>query len=115
MSTRCNILVRGRGRNITLYHHHDGYPEGVGLDLKRRFFEKDWNAYAFANALVKDTEDEYEVCFAIDSDIDYLYIVDFDKREIRCFYVDPKDFTFDGKIDARIICQSKNRREIPEE
>lgn len=48
MSTRCNIIIKDRGdRRIYLYHHHDGYPEGVGserlsvrLRLRRDGYER---------------------------------------------------------------------------
>ena len=33
MSTRSEILIKGKnGNSIKLYHHHDGYIEGVGFD-----------------------------------------------------------------------------------
>lgn len=31
MSTRCQIKIRYCNQDILLYHHHDGYPEGVGV------------------------------------------------------------------------------------
>ena len=89
MSTRCNILVKERGYNdIILYHHHDGYPEGVGADLVERFKEKfaKKDDYIFgivvANQLVKDLDDEYEVTHCIHGDIEYLYTIDCSKKEI---------------------------------
>lgn len=36
MSTRCNVLVRYNNNSDYMhqyYHHHDGYPEGVGAVL----------------------------------------------------------------------------------
>ena len=66
MSTRSTVTVIGEYATIKLYHHHDGYPEGVGFDLMDRFW-KDRNEYAkwefnaIANALVKDSNDEYEI------------------------------------------------------
>lgn len=46
MSTRCNIIVEtnwnGKKSFYTqLYHHHDGYPSGVGADLDK--FITEWN------------------------------------------------------------------------
>ena len=29
MSTRCNVIVKDKFDKIWLYHHHDGYVEGV--------------------------------------------------------------------------------------
>lgn len=89
MSTRCNILVKEKGyRDIILYHHHDGYPEGVGADLLERFAElfskKEYFIFAIvlANKLIMDREDEYEVTNCIHGDIEYLYTIDCSKREI---------------------------------
>ena len=89
MSTRCNILVKEKGyKDIILYHHHDGYPEGVGADLVERFkelFGRKGNyifAIILANQLVKDSEDEYEVTHCIHGDIEYLYTIDCSKKEI---------------------------------
>lgn len=89
MSTRCNILVKDKGYNdIILYHHQDGYPEGVGADLVERFkelFSRKGNyifAIVLANKLIKDSEDEYEVTNCIHGDIEYLYTIDCSKKEI---------------------------------
>ena len=34
MSTRAHIRIYDSGGCIQLYHHCDGYPEGIGRDLK---------------------------------------------------------------------------------
>ena len=36
MSTRSIVIVKNYDQEIWLYHHYDGYPEGVGFDLYRR-------------------------------------------------------------------------------
>ena len=45
MSTRSVIRIKekqyGKTNKLDLYHHHDGYIEGVGFDLMRRFYDKD--------------------------------------------------------------------------
>ena len=121
MSTRCNIIVRGFGQSFTLYHHHDGYPEGVGVDLKKRLAGNSFYAAGFANRLIKDPNDEYEIAGGLSSDIEYLYIVYIGSKtqgqpsEVKCYKVDYKDFLPDGRLDIRIICQNKNLVEIPEE
>lgn len=91
MSTRCNIIVNDdRGNKLYLYHHHDGYPEGVGSDLAH--FVADRNipyfyggAYGFANRLLKGinspfyekVDNEYELTSALHGDIEYVYVVRF--------------------------------------
>jgi hypothetical protein len=34
MSTRANITFIEQGEKINLYHHHDGYPECLGLQIR---------------------------------------------------------------------------------
>lgn len=96
MSTRCCVKVIqswGEGENkITrecmLYHHHDGYPEGVGHDLKRRFVPGDteypWDIDTIVNDLIKDPDDEYEFTALDHTDIEYLYTIDCNAKTIKC-------------------------------
>ena len=95
MSTRCNIKIIDKDCEVILYHHHDGYPAGVGEDLFNKFNDKlkDKNcrlwAEDVANSLIKDPDDdEYEWTSDILGDIEYLYEIDLIKRELRCFPVD---------------------------
>ena len=89
MSTRCNIILKDENKNkkIYLYHHHDGYPEGVGADLAH--FVTEWNTgYSYcieelANRMIKGIESPlygkvdngYELTSCLHGDIEYLYIV----------------------------------------
>ena len=89
---------------IQLYHHHDGYPEGVGRDLKKYLAEKhpvDWDVCEIANGLVKGdlkyesqdfhgrpvikTDDEYEITTCIHGDEDYVYIIDCGEGSLKCY------------------------------
>lgn len=89
MSTRCNIIVKENGKKVVLYHHHDGYIEGVGADLFNRFNERFSNPNScvywddVVNELVKDAKDEYEVTSGIHGDIEYLYTIDTKKKTIK--------------------------------
>lgn len=96
MSTRCNVIVKENdGKFFQLYHHHDGYPEGVGVDLEEYIKQMDDDCLVDGKKFVDflcdpkhDDEYEYEgtnVC--PHSDIEYLYIIDLQKREISCFHV----------------------------
>lgn len=94
MSTRCNIKLIEKDQIIWLYHHHDGYPRYLGAFLLTKYNDtfKDKNKYidAFdlANELIKDKDDdEFELTNGIHGDIEYLYEIDIDKREIRCFEI----------------------------
>lgn len=93
MSTRCNIIIKWRRDKITLYHHHDGYPEGVGRDLK--FYlskERYWNDEYIAEALVKNKaglrDDEYKPSMGLHGDIEYVYEIDCRKKSLTCWEVD---------------------------
>ena len=89
MSTRCNIILEqpDKGRKIYLYHHFDGYPEGVGSDLAH--FVTEWNKSYFydicelANWLIKNPfapsyereDDNYRLTKGLHGDIEYLYVI----------------------------------------
>lgn len=115
MSTRSEILVKCSFGSCKLYHHHDGYIEGVGFDLFKRFFSKEnegFNKKNYAgnpmypdvddvvNELVKDEKDEYEVTLYIHSDIEYFYELDCDKGTLtgwKARYID-----YDEKTGNRL-------------
>lgn len=97
MATRCNIIIKDRSnRRIYLYHHHDGYPEGVGADLKK-FLEQfqEWQIRQYggllANKLVKNQagldDEEYEVAPGLHGDIQYLYVINCKAGTLRCYEV----------------------------
>ena len=75
MSTRTTIKLKEKQNEINLYHHHDGYPEGVGADLKDRLNndKKYWDMYSFTNLLIKDNNDEYELTNGQHGDEAYAY------------------------------------------
>ena len=90
MSTRCNLLIRHQGIQVCLYHHHDGYPEGVGAELCEIFFDrftkKDSAPFyldGVVNSLIKNYQG-YEWSSALHGDIEYLYTVDLERRTIIC-------------------------------
>ena len=84
---------------IILYHHHDGYPSGVGTDLKeyiRDVVSKwacGWEAEMIATDLVrgaiKDSEGNpdmgYEVAICEHGDCEYGYEIDCDARTLTCY------------------------------
>lgn len=97
MSTRSQVKIIGENVVLNLYHHCDGYPEGVGFDLMDRFYNdmlkmkelgrKLWFDDV-ANRIVKDPDDRYEITGVEHGDIEYEYIVDLVKNEIRCFEIE---------------------------
>ena len=107
MSTRCNIIVKDGNDRIYLYHHHDGYPMGVGTELQRwlderfkpqPYFTPRWYAMSIATALVKGApvypfdkegkkDDEYEITTGLHGDVEYVYVINCQARTLRCYEV----------------------------
>lgn len=125
MSTRCNIIIKDRwNRRVILYHHFDGYPEGVGADLKK--YLSKWESWQIrshgmryiANELVKNTaglnDDGYEITAGIHGDIEYLYVINCKTGTLRCWAVPWDTGGFDRRTRlGNIILRRRNLREIP--
>ena len=79
MSTRANVILKKGNRKIYLYRHCDGYPSGLGKELKECInkdpIETIFNI--FENTGVELTN-------GIHGDIEYLYTVDLDDLTINC-------------------------------
>lgn len=93
MSTRCNIIIKWQNKKIVLYHHHDGYPEGVGRDLKFYLSKIHyWCDEAIARNLVKNTaglrDNEYEPSMGLHGDIEYVYEIDCRREKLTCYEID---------------------------
>ena len=125
MSTRCNIIIKDGAERIYLYHHHDGYPLGVGTELQdylqRKWGESwrtCWYGTSIANHLVKGhinyplaqephEDDEYEVTYGLHGDVEYVYVINCRARTIRCYSIPlddefHKDFRIQwGKVFTR--------------
>jgi hypothetical protein len=124
MSTRCNIIVRERyGSRFILYRHHDGYPEGVGVQLRKALELKDGESFSrgtfghyLVNDLIKDqrglNDREYEITDCLHSDIDYLYVVNYRTKTLRCYVVNWSDVA-DFRINFKKVIRRKNLCEIP--
>ena len=104
MSTRSVVRIKesyvneyGKKKTlkIDLYHHHDGYIEGVGYDLFNRFYDKEnkkmnlsCDIMRVVDTLVKDNKDEYMVTPYNHRDIDYFYEIDINNKTITAWSVD---------------------------
>lgn len=104
MSTRACIKIKASIRLndddkkltecvITLYHHSDGYPDGVGKDLKRylRDVVSKWSWWMpedIATNLVRgelDGDTGYEVAICEHADCEYGYLIDCDNETLTCY------------------------------
>lgn len=107
MSTRCNVVIKKGNDKVYLYHHHDGYPSGVGKDIIEYMEylceavskeEKDEilsTPQKLAEWLCSDErDDEYEFTDCLHGDIEYLYEIYLDSDAVACF--DAFDWTEKG-------------------
>lgn len=88
MSTRCNIIINKDKERIWLYHHCDGYPEYMGCVLRDYINKLDkLNPYAIFDDLIFDKaiDDGFEATIGLHFDIEYLYLIDTDKRTVECY------------------------------
>jgi hypothetical protein len=87
MSTRTNIIIQEDGdTKVILYHHCDGYIEGVGIDLIRYLIElTKYNCTGVINykELLALLPEEYEETKGIHGDIEYLYTIRFTDTSIK--------------------------------
>ena len=137
MSTRCNIIIKDRfNRRVYLYHHHDGYPEGVGEALAEYLHKwQDWQIRQHGmryipNELVRgeikvvftdwktgeatiQPDLGYDITAGIHGDIEYLYIINCKAGTLRCYKVGWNDVDGDFNIDLRKVLRRRNLRPIP--
>ena len=112
MSTRATILIKSKKRKeeVRIYHHCDGYPEGVGHDLKEYLKGvKWWDVYDIANELIKgkcgNKDNGYELTLCQHGDEDYAYLIDCDAQEMICYEVGLDEFEWK---DEKIVERWKN-------
>lgn len=93
MSTRCALIVTERNlwrderpveEVFRIYRHCDGYPDGMGEDLKdicRSYFEvrprESWSQW-LVSELARRCSFEIEPKSAVHGDLEYLYRIDVD-------------------------------------
>lgn len=87
MSTRCQVKVIANGKELMLYHHCDGYPEGVGYCLLK-ILKKYGNGCWASNLVMKMiNRGNFEITFGNHCDIEYYYELNFDKLQVNCMEV----------------------------
>lgn len=98
MSTRTNVVIlKENHKPVQLYHHHDGYPTGVGKELQEYIadiLKEDKEILSTPDNLAKylshpERDDEYELEGRINLhfDIEYLYVISLDEETITCYRV----------------------------
>lgn len=112
MSTRCNIVIKEtEGKFFQLYHHCDGYPDGVGLELEDYIKQMSPTCLTHGEEFVEflcNEDDEYEYegpGVFLHGDIEYLYIIDLSEGTLICYSTwltgteDIDDLIINGKIN----------------
>lgn len=94
MGTRCNVIVKCGKELFQLYHHYDGYWEGVGQDIINYFDSHvvtrgHFDDFDYASSVAYGISDwnasfELEETFRPHGDIDYIYVIDLDSHELHC-------------------------------
>ena len=88
MSTRCNIIVKKGSDKQYVYHHCDGYINGVGKELKdflKTVYKPDFYIIDELILQLALWDNSYKPCDSIHGDIEYLYTVeiDEDKKSVK--------------------------------
>ena len=96
MSTRATILIKSHDEKFRLYHHHDGHPSCIGKDMKNYLKTLNWwHPDEIANVFIKgglNDDDGYEITSCQHGDEEYAYLIDCDKKTIKCYKVGWDEF-----------------------
>ena len=113
MSTRSHIEVRQGKKKNYIYHHCDGYPAGVGMELKetleaKHFFDKEkkFGIRKTTNTIC-NIDSQYEPDEGFHGDEEYYYVVDCDNRTLTCYEVPWDMESFDEIFDKKNIVEIK--------
>jgi len=105
MSTRCHVILEKKDCETEfVYHHFDGYPEGVGeelVGLLKKFPFKNWEPYVLSTWLSQQ-DDLYEPDEGIHGDEDYVYKIDCDNHILKCYVYDG-NFDTECKIEGNVF------------
>ena len=124
MSTRATIKIKRGDELIRVYHHSDGYPEGVGVDLKNYLDGlKNWIPDRIANHLVKNglpnlynsnvIDKSYEVTISQHGDEEYGYLIDCDNKQLKCYALGWDEY--DWKESKLVEIPSKTTQDADKE
>lgn len=106
MSTRCHLVVKGKGfEKAYIYHHCDGYPDGVGAEIveeMKKYDNPEWRVNEVVNEILS-INDEYQLDTDIHGDEDYIYLIDCDSKKIECYNADCYDDEDDCGGDEIVI------------
>lgn len=102
MSTRATIKIKEGNCEQYIYHHHDGQPSGIGVELKNflnglKPFQ--WDIEIIVNRLLKGwmsmnghVDNGYEWTTCQHGDEEYAYLIDCGEKTIKCYKVGWDEF-----------------------
>lgn len=94
MSTRAHVIIRKSGQEDQfVYHHCDGYPDGVGSELDEVFRNSNYSDTNDAVKALEEYDSQYRIDDNIHGDEEYLYLVDLDNKTITCYEVWKNGYT----------------------
>lgn len=89
MSTRCIVAITYNRKTVELYHHCDGYPEGIGFFLAKcmnRYIKEKETRRIFHDADFLASHwvagNDFEITFSRHCDIEYYYEFNLDKQTV---------------------------------
>lgn len=122
VSTRSEILILGSSQitpDYRLYHHHDGYPSGVGKFLMDEVYPllmstNKLESDAIADFLVNHKDDdEFEVSEGIHPDIEFQYLINILKKTITCYKCHYQHWEVDGHLELIILNEYDLKKFLP--
>lgn len=121
MSTRAAIVIKDAKNKNNLYRHCDGYPEGLGEDIKE-FLDEYKEAISVSADILAMNMAREEIAShtnCIHSDEEYLYIIDCEERKLTCYDVGiawkfHETFTKNGKKDYCAWARHLDINNIPD-
>ena len=100
MSTRATIKIQEGHVERWLYHHCDGYPEGVGEDLDQLLnTEKRWSIESIFYRLTED--EEYEPTKGQHGDEEYAYLINCDDMSLVCYSIGWDEYDWKTEVFRR--------------
>lgn len=106
MSTRCCIYLKQGDETVAqFYHHHDGYPGGVGRELAELLDHTvPMPAEKYIEALGRfDASYEYEPDQTQHGDLDYEYDIDLDAWSVTCHRMRLADQVRIGQVEIPYV------------
>lgn len=112
MSTRATIKIVRKGRKpVWMYHHCDGYPDGVGvdlLDLLSYYDNKKWLPNDLSD-YINQNDYDYEFTEGQHGDEDYGYLIDCDKHTLKCYEIGWDEYEWKEEDVVDIPGQRKDK------